>query len=262
MIVEMKDIGEITPYAKNPRRNDQAVAQVARSIQEFGFNQPIVVDDQGVIVVGHTRLKAAKKLGLAQVPVLVVRDVSQEKLQAYRLADNKLNELADWDDDHLVDELREIIDHLGSAQLTGFSEEEIAALMGDQDTSRDHSAYSKKIDTPLYTPKGECPDIDTLADDSRTRTLINQINQVEMPDEIRKFLITAAQRHTVFDYHSIAEYYCHADSEIQSLMEDSALVIIDFNRAIEQGYVQLSTDLKEIYANSHEPTESNQDDPG
>jgi len=125
MIVEMKNIGEIKPYAKNPRRNDQAVDLVARSIQEFGFNQPIVVDDQGVIVVGHTRLKAAKKLGLTQVPVLVVRDVSQEKLQAYRIADNKLNELADWDDELLISELQEIVASLGDADLTGFDVDDL-----------------------------------------------------------------------------------------------------------------------------------------
>lgn len=119
MIIEQRSIDSIRPYPRNPRRNDQAVDRVAQSIKEFGFNQPIVVDSEGVIVVGHTRFKAAQKLKLTQVPVLVAT-ASNEKLQAYRIADNKLNELAEWDDDLLLKELQEIVANLGDADLTGF----------------------------------------------------------------------------------------------------------------------------------------------
>lgn len=94
MKIEQININSIKPYYKNPRRNDRAVDKVAESIREFGFNQPIVVDKDNTIVVGHTRYKAAQKLKLDTVPVLVAT-ASKDKLQAYRIADNKLNELAD-----------------------------------------------------------------------------------------------------------------------------------------------------------------------
>ena len=83
-----KKLAEITPYAQNPRKNDEAVDKVAASIQEFGFKQPIVVDKDGIIIVGHTRYKAAQKLGLETVPVLVADDLTDEQAKAYRLADN------------------------------------------------------------------------------------------------------------------------------------------------------------------------------
>lgn len=103
-----KKLTEITPYGQNPRKNDEAVDKVASSIQEFGFKQPIVVDKDGVIIVGHTRYKAAQKLGLESVPVLVADDLTEEQAKAYRLADNKTNEFAEWDFELLNAELFDI----------------------------------------------------------------------------------------------------------------------------------------------------------
>jgi hypothetical protein len=257
MNIVMMNPNELQPYPGNPRRNDQSVDQVARSIREFGFNQPIVVDANRVIVVGHTRLKAAKKLGLDQVPVIIVDTVSEEKLQAYRLADNKLNELAQWDDSLLIDELTEIIAR-GDQHLTGFSQEELDELLGTDEPLTDHSAYTKKIDTPVYTPKGEKPEITELYDQARTEQLIRDIQDSTATEEEKQFLTAAARRHTVFDYHNIAEYYCHATAEVQDLMERSALVIIDFDQAIEQGYVKLSNELRDIYATSYQDVEDEQ----
>jgi len=97
MKIENWDIGKVKPYAKNPRKNDGAVESTANSIKEFGWQQPIVVDNDGVIIVGHTRLKAAKRLGLKQVPVTIAENLTDEQVKAYRLADNKTGELAVWD---------------------------------------------------------------------------------------------------------------------------------------------------------------------
>lgn len=110
MKVESKSIDEVTPYENNPRNNDQAVDAVANSIKEFGWQQPIVVDKNMIIIVGHTRYKAAKKLGLTKVPVVVATNLSDEQAKAYRLADNKSGELADWNEDLLTDELGSIDD--------------------------------------------------------------------------------------------------------------------------------------------------------
>lgn len=105
MLVEMKPIDSIKPYEKNPRKNDGAVDAVIRSLREFGFRQPIVVDEQGVIVAGHTRYKAARKMGLTQVPVHVAIGLSEEKARAYRIADNQTGAIAEWDAELLAGEL-------------------------------------------------------------------------------------------------------------------------------------------------------------
>lgn len=108
MQVEMWKTSQVKPYDKNPRRNDGAVDAVAASIREFGFQQPIVVDRDGIIIAGHTRHKAARKLGLKEVPVVVADGLSPEKVKAYRLADNKVGELAGWDFSLLDRELAEL----------------------------------------------------------------------------------------------------------------------------------------------------------
>ena len=103
-----RKITELKPYENNPRINDKAVDAVAASIKEFGFKVPIIVDKDGVIVAGHTRLKAAQKLGLDEVPVIVADDLTPEQVKAFRLADNKVGELADWDFEKLEKELKSI----------------------------------------------------------------------------------------------------------------------------------------------------------
>lgn len=110
MKVEAKSIDEIKPYENNPRDNDDAVDAVANSIKEFGWQQPIVVDKDMVIIVGHTRYKAAKKLGMDKVPVVVASKLTPEQVKAYRLADNKVGELADWNLPKLNIELDDIND--------------------------------------------------------------------------------------------------------------------------------------------------------
>lgn len=101
---------ELIPYENNPRKNDDAVDAVAESIKEFGFKVPIIVDKNNIIVAGHTRLKAAQKLGLKSVPVVCADDLSEEQVKAFRLADNKTAELAHWDFSKLDEELAKIKD--------------------------------------------------------------------------------------------------------------------------------------------------------
>jgi site-specific DNA-methyltransferase (adenine-specific) len=129
MQVEMRPLGSIRPYHNNPRHNDDAVEAVARSIREFGFRQPIVVDEQGVIIVGHTRYKAAVLLGLPEVPVHVAVGLSPEKAKAYRLADNQTATLAQWDDDKLAQELAQLQDLDIDLALTGFSSADLQRLL-------------------------------------------------------------------------------------------------------------------------------------
>ena len=129
MKVELRDIQAIRPYEKNPRLNDQAVEAVAKSLREFGFRQPIVVDEGGVIIVGHTRWKAAQKLGLKQVPVHVAKDLTPAQVKAYRLADNQTATLAEWNYDLLPLELKDLQSLNFDLSLLGFSDTDLAELL-------------------------------------------------------------------------------------------------------------------------------------
>jgi len=129
MYVEMRLISSIRPYENNPRLNDAAVDAVAASIKEFGFRQPFVVDEDSVIVVGHTRYKAALKLGMTEVPVHVAIGLTPAQLKAYRLADNQTAQLSGWDEDKLPIELMGLQEMDFDLNLTGFSGDELLRLL-------------------------------------------------------------------------------------------------------------------------------------
>ena len=129
MKIELRPLAEIKPYENNPRLNDDAVEAVARSIQEFGFRQPIVVDKDNVIVVGHTRFKAAQKLGINMVPVHAAL-LTPEQAKAYRIADNKTGDLATWDLELLPTELTELQALDVDLSILGFDQDELQKLLG------------------------------------------------------------------------------------------------------------------------------------
>ena len=137
MKIEMRALSAIKPYENNPRVNDNAVDAVARSIQEFGFRQPIVVDGEGVIICGHTRYKAALLLKLPTVPVHVATDLTPEQIKAYRITDNRVAENSRWDDELLPIELKDLEDKGVDLKITGFTEKELTEWMHRFDTSLD-----------------------------------------------------------------------------------------------------------------------------
>lgn len=122
-IVE-KQLNEIRPYEKNPRRNDAAVEYVAESIKQFGWKQPIVIDKDGIIIAGHTRYKAAQKIGCEKVPCLIATDLTPEQVKAYRIADNKVSDYSVWDNKLLLEELDEI-SRFADDLFTGFDTSEL-----------------------------------------------------------------------------------------------------------------------------------------
>jgi DNA modification methylase len=154
MSVELRPLDAVRPYSNNPRQNLDAVEAVAESIRRFGFRQPIVVDADGVIVAGHTRFRAAERLGLTTVPVHVATDLTADEIRAYRLADNKTAELASWDTAMLSIEL----DALRGADidwtLLGFDEEELAKLLAPAGTEglTDPDAVPEKPVDPVTKP--------------------------------------------------------------------------------------------------------------
>ncbi len=129
MKIDLRPLADIRPYDKNPRLNDDAVDAVAASIREFGFRQPIVVDADGVIICGHTRFKAAQKLGLEKVPVHVAKDLMPEQIKAYRIADNQTASLAEWNYDLLPIELADLQTANFDLGLLGFDADDLAKLL-------------------------------------------------------------------------------------------------------------------------------------
>lgn len=229
-----KDITEVIPYDKNPRKNDKAVDKVANSIRAFGFQSPIIIDEQNVIICGDTRLKAAKKLGLKKVPCVVASGLSDAEIRAYRIADNKVGELAEWDKTLLGEELNmcdiDMVQFGFDANIDGL----------------DSGKYSQIGDLIQYEPKTECPSVNDLIDESKQKELINNIANATVSREVKDFLVKAATRHYQFNYSKVAEFYAHQTKDIQELMEQSGLVIIDFNDAIKNGFVELVESLKQL----------------
>ena len=147
MQVEEISISELIPYEKNPRKNDNAVKAVANSIKKFGFNTPLVIDKNNVIVCGHTRLKAAKKLGLESVPCVIVDDLTPEEIKAYRLADNKVAEVAEWDDAFLIEELHDLETFNLDMSVFGFDISSVAALRKSWTRTEKYCDLKRKFET-------------------------------------------------------------------------------------------------------------------
>lgn len=244
--VEQWDITKLVPYARNSRtHSDAQVAQIAASIKEWGWTTPVLVDEDGSIIAGHGRTLAAQRLKMTQVPVMVAKGWSDTKKRAYIIADNKLAMNAGWDAEMLKIELG-ALDAAGfNLELTGFTGDDLTqAMFGDLATEGEADEmsenYSRKIEAPIYTPKGDKPRVSSLYDETKATELKLEIAEADLPADVRKFLIAAADRHTAFDFRNIAEFYTHSDAATQDLMERSALVIIDYDKAIEYGFVELS----------------------
>lgn len=225
-----KPIKELKPYKKNAKKHSkEQVEQIANSIKEFGFTQPVIIDKNNSVVAGHGRILGAKKAGLKQVPTVCLEELTEEQIKAYRLVDNKLNE-SEWDNVLLAQELDELDKE--QMKLFGFDFGEYV--------EEEEKKYTMKTSIPQYEIKGETPDITELVDTGKVKELLHKIKQSNVSEEEKKFLRYGAYRHLCFNYSKIAEYYANADKEMQELMEDSALVIIDFEDAIAKGYVEMS----------------------
>ena len=247
--LEYWPVSELIEYARNPRKNDHAVDKVAAAIREFGFRVPILAKSDKTVIDGHLRLKAAKKLGLETVPVMLCDDMTDAQIKAFRISVNRVAEFAEWDDEMLRVEFAELADMGFDLELTGFELDEIEDIdLGDpSERELDDSKYTTKIETPIYEMKGDKPEVVEIYDTAKTGELSSRIMKADLPDDVRGFLMAAATRHTVFNYEKIAEFYAHQDKDVQDLMRQSALVIVDFDQAIENGFVQLSSQLNEMY---------------
>ena len=149
MIILEKELHELREYYNNPRNNENAVDAVAASIKEFGFKVPIVIDADGVIIAGHTRAKAAAKLGLQTVPCIVADDLTEEQIKAFRLADNKTGELAGWDFAKLEAEMAELEMDMGAFGFTMSDDVDIDDFFEDaEEKDDDEDEEPQRIQCP------------------------------------------------------------------------------------------------------------------
>jgi len=245
--IEARDIDSLIPYANNSRtHSDAQVSQVAASIKEFGFTNPVLIDEQGGIIAGHGRVMAAKKLGLAEVPCVVLDGLSEAQKKAYIIADNKLALNSGWDADMLKVEMERLGELGFDLSLTGFDDIELGELLADAEDlagGLDSEKYTDKIEAPIYEIKGEQPNLGECFDTSAADSLVCEVEASNLPKDLKQFLTFAAFRHTRFNYEKIAELYAGQTPEIKNLFERSALVIIDYDKAVEHGYVKLTKDL-------------------
>jgi len=249
MQIEKRSVNQLSNDPANARKhNERNIQAILGSLRRFGQQKPIVVDSSNVVRAGNGTLEAARQLGWETIDC-VVTDLKGSDAIAYAIADNRTAELAEWDDDVLAAQLNGLLaDDEELLDAAGFTEEELEALLADSEieSENDDNPYTNKIVAPIYEPKGDKPPIDTLIDRTKTNQLQSEIEAANLPNDVKQFLKDAAERHTVFYFGRIAEWYCHATPKVQNLMEKSGMVIIDFKKAIEYGFVHLTERLGEL----------------
>lgn len=271
MQIKKVSISSLSNDPANVRKhNDRNIETVIASLRRFGQQKPIVVDSSSVVRAGNGTLEAARRLGWETIDC-VMSDLKGSEMTAYAIADNRTAELAEWDDEALAATLEGLqFDDEALLAAAGFDEDELAELMkdielkdeqgsGGEGGGLDDDTYTSKIVAPVYEPKGECPQVADLFDRKKTSDLMAGIKAAKLPKEVTEFLLLAAERHTSFNFRNIAEFYCHADASVQDLMERSGLVIIDFNKAIEYGFVHMTERLGQLADYAQASSEDGED---
>lgn len=234
--VVMMNTSDLIDYKNNPRKNDKAVEAVANSINSFGFKVPVIIDKNNVLVCGHTRVKAAKKLGIEEIPVIIADDLNEDQIKAFRIADNKTAELADWDMDKLAEELKLI-----EMDMEQFGFDDLEKLL-DRDVLEDdfkeellETAYSKKGDVFVFgkhrlmcgdSTKSE--DVEKLMNGTKADMIFTDPpynvdyegstgmkiqNDKQSDEDFYNFLLNAFKNMHESVKPGGAIYVCHADSE-------------------------------------------------
>lgn len=224
-------------YRKHSEDNKK---KIKKSIDEAGLGRSVVMDADGVLVAGNGVASVLPK----STPIRIVETdgtelvvvkrtdlhTDDEKRKLLALADNATSDNVEWDMDAIA--------------ADGWQQDELSDWGISFGNAKEN--YSRKIEIPTYEPTGEDVPLSDLTDTTKYNQLCNDIEAAEIPGDVKEFLRLAAARHIVFDYARIGDYYANATPEIQDLMEKSALVIIDFNKAIENGFVKMTDELTQM----------------
>lgn len=218
---------------KNPRKfTSKGLDDLKNSILKFSDANIITINADNTVLGGHARLTVMKQMGIMEVDVKYPDRLLTEKECDEILIRLNADIAGEWDIDKLKSDFD--VDELESWGLSI----DIDDIVEEQD-----DLYTRKITSPVYEITTEKPKIDELYSSEKYKKLIEEIELANIGIEDKNFLKKAATRHLVFNYKNIAEYYAHSSKEVQELMEKSALVIIDYNKAIEYGYVKLNQDI-------------------
>lgn len=236
--MQLEKIENILENPINPRqikreKFDKLINSV-RSFPDMLNKRPLVVytNDEGKYVVlgGNMRLKACREIGLKEIPIIIADEWTEEQRNEFLIKDNV--GFGEWEWDTLLNEW-----DTGQLDEWGL---DLPKGKGDDDQ------YTTKIESPIYEPKNRKPELNELFNTKKYEELISEINASKLDKKTKDFLKICAQRHIEFNYSLIADFYAHSDDETKSLMENSALVIIDYNKAIEKGFVKLYFDLNDL----------------
>ena len=234
-------------YRKHGDKNKRLIK---KSLSECGAGRSILLDGDDVLIAGNGVYEQSRELGIrvrvietdgTELIAIKRTDLktTDEKRKILALADNHTSDTSEFDYD--------LLSEVFNAEV--LSDWEIETLADTEEPEGD--IYTQKIQSPIYEPSNEKPHLSTLIDTNKTEELIKRIEEAEIPIEVKEFLEMAARRHTVFNYSLIADYYAHSGEDIQGLMQDSALVIIDFNKAIEGGFIKLTERIASLYTKDH-----------
>lgn len=255
---EFIEIEKIKEYENNSRtHSEDQIYKIMESIVEYGFTNPILIDENYNLIAGHGRLRAILELNkttfkenpISKVPCIIISGLDEVKRKTLIIADNRLAELAGWDYKILKEEIIEIESMGGNVDILDFDLDELDDLIDEiyrDDDLEVESVYTSKIVTPIYEITGEKPKLVDLIDLSKTKEKLEMIEKSSLKEEEKTFLKFCCYRFMDFDFSKIAEYYAHSDKEMQELMESLALVIIDYDKSIEEGYIKMNKNLERV----------------
>lgn len=237
-------------YRKHSERNKQLIN---KSLKDLGAGRSILIDNQNEIIAGNGVFEQARELN---IPIKVIEtdgseliaikrnDLSTEDDKRKRLSimDNSASDSSEFDFELLSEDFNQ-----SELLEMGINIEDLETLGDSELESLEDDTYTKVINPPQYEIKGESPSLNECCDIGKAKELIKEISESSLTQEQKDFLTFAAYRHLSFNYINIAEYYAHAPKEMQELMEKSALVIIDYENALKNGYVKLNKQLLELF---------------
>lgn len=249
-MIEKVPIKQIKENPDNPRTiKGDKYKKLKKSIEDFPEMlelRPLVIDEEGLVLGGNMRLKALKELGYKEVPIIRFNNLDENKKKEFIIKDNL--SYGEWDWEVLQTEWDlDALDDWGFE----FSDTDFEPSRQETEPEEKEDIYTNKIAAPIYEPSGTKPQISELYDLTHYNRLLDAIDKSNLNEEEKQLLRLTSTRHIKFDYTKIADLYAHSDKELQSLIEDNALIIIDFDKAIELGYAKISDKLIEKFTEEY-----------